>query len=93
MTDIACPVCNGATLVRGEGKLDQSGDSFLPTVVWSCGCCGYARFEPARDRKWRAAEGPVPAAATLPVIASPAGSEAPPGVRPAVVAGRSRRAA
>ncbi len=92
MTNIACPICNGATLVRGEGKLEQSGDSYLPTVVWSCGCCGYARFEPALGRKWRAADELVAASTMAPSIASAPAPEAPPGLRPAVVA-RSRRAA
>jgi hypothetical protein len=55
MTEIACPICNGGALVRGEGKLEQSGDSYLPTVVWSCGCCGYARYEPARGMRWQPA--------------------------------------
>ncbi len=78
MTEIACPICRAGTLARGEGKLEQSGDSYLPTVVWSCACCGYARFEPALGRRWR----PEHVAAL----------EAPPGLRPAAVA-RSRRAA
>ncbi len=93
MTDIACPICNASTLVRGEGKLEQSGDSYLPTVVWSCGCCGYARFEPALGRKWQAAGELVAAATTRPSIASTPVAEAPPGLRPAAVAARSRRAA
>ncbi len=93
MIEIACPICHAGPLARGEGKLDQSGDSYLPTVVWSCGCCGYARFEAATGRRWRAGEeeaaaGPAPSA-----IGSTAPSSAPQ-VRPApAAAARSRRAA
>ncbi len=53
MTEIACPLCRAASLSRGEGKLDQSGDSYLRTVVWTCACCGYARYEPALRERWR----------------------------------------
>jgi hypothetical protein len=69
MTEIACPVCHAGALARGEGKLEQSGDSYLPTVVWSCACCGYARFEPALGRRWRPEHAP---ACEAPVAAAPA---------------------
>jgi len=56
MKDVACPICHGGTLARGEGRLEQSGESYLPTVVWSCGRCGYARFESAAGKRWQPAE-------------------------------------
>lgn len=93
MTEIACPICHAGPLARGEGKLDQSGDSYLPTVVWSCGCCGYAHFEPALGRKWRAGEEEAAAGAAPRAIGSTAPSGAP-RARPApAAAARSRRAA
>ncbi len=90
MTEIACPICNGDTLVCGEGKLEQSGDSYLPTVVWSCGCCGYARYDPAPGGKWRAAEELVAATAASAIPSAP--PELPQTLRPAVAA-KPRRAA
>ncbi len=59
MTENPCPICGGGSLVRGEGKLEQSGDSYLPTVVWSCALCEYKRFEPALGVRWRAEGKPV----------------------------------
>jgi hypothetical protein len=93
MTEIACPICRGGALVRGEGKLEQSGDSYLPTAVWSCGCCGYARFEPAVGRRWRPAQEREGAEYTLGAIGSGAlpGSTRAPHPPPEEV--RSRRAA
>jgi hypothetical protein len=90
MPEITCPICNGGTLARGDGRLEQSGDSYLPTVVWSCGCCGYARFEPALSRKWRPAEELAPAGSVSTATAS-----APPGVPQPLQAAsvKSRRAA
>lgn len=52
-TDVMCPICRGGVLARGEGKLDQSGDSFLPTVRWRCALCEYTRYEPATHARWR----------------------------------------
>ncbi len=49
----ACPMCDGGELVRREGRLDQSGDTYLPTTVESCPICGYARWEPALDVHWK----------------------------------------
>ncbi len=93
MTEIACPICHAGPLARGEGKLDQSGDSYLPTVVWSCGCCGYAHFEPALGRRWRAGAEEAGAGAAPRAIFSSDPSGAVP-VRPAAAApARSRRAA
>lgn len=68
MTDITCPICRGGVLSRGEGKLEQSGDSYLPTVVWSCALCEYRRYEPATGARWRSAAEPAPA----PAVAAPA---------------------
>lgn len=51
-----CPICQAGSIHRGEGRLDQSGDTYLPTTVWACGVCGYARYEPAMGTAWRPAE-------------------------------------
>ena len=68
MTEITCPICLGGVLSRGEGKLEQSGDSYLPTVVWSCAICEYRHYEPATGANWRrAAEEPA-----APTVAAPA---------------------
>lgn len=93
MPEIACPICNGDTLVRGEGKLEQSGNSYLPTVVWSCGCCGYARFESALGGKWRAADELVAIATSAQALASPPSTEVPLELCPAATAAKPRRAA
>ena len=55
-TDVPCPVCRGGGLVREEGRLEQSGDSYLPTAVWRCACCGYTRWEPAERARWQPAQ-------------------------------------
>lgn len=52
MPDLTCPICRNGVLERGEGRLDQSGASFVPTVVHRCRLCEYARFEPAVRAKW-----------------------------------------
>jgi rubredoxin len=49
---ITCPMCHDEKLTRSEGRLDQSGESYLPTVVWRCARCEYTRFEPAVHAKW-----------------------------------------
>lgn len=48
-------MCAGGELVRREGRLDQSGDTYLPTAVASCPRCGWASFEPAVGVRWRSA--------------------------------------
>jgi len=70
MAETACPMCRGGTLCPGQGRLDQSGDSYLPTVIWSCPRCGYARYEPAVGERWRPAV--EPAVALAPAPAPPA---------------------
>jgi hypothetical protein len=55
MTDVSCPICGGGILSRSEGKLEQSGDSYLPTVVWTCPRCEYSRYEAATRAHWRSA--------------------------------------
>lgn len=52
-TDVMCPICRGGVLAREEGKLEQSGDSFLPTVRWRCALCEYTRYEPAPHARWQ----------------------------------------
>lgn len=53
--DTGCPMCHDGVLLRTEGRLDQSGDSYLPTSVWACPQCGYTRYEPALNVRWRSA--------------------------------------
>ena len=48
-----CPMCPDGELSRGEGRLDQSGETYLPTVIWDCTTCGYAHYEPAVGASWR----------------------------------------
>lgn len=52
-----CPSCKRYDLVKGEGRLDQSGEQYLPTTTWTCGGmyggCGYKYWE-------RAAPGALP---------------------------------
>jgi hypothetical protein len=46
-------MCRDGFLTPAEGKLDQSGRTYLPTTVWSCEVCGCARYEPAKTSPWR----------------------------------------
>ena len=48
-----CPMCRDGFLTATEGKLDQSGGTYLPTTVWSCDVCGCARYEGAQASPWR----------------------------------------
>ena len=48
-----CPMCADGEVSRTEGRLDQSGATYLPTAVWSCNLCGYVRYDPARSAQWR----------------------------------------
>jgi hypothetical protein len=50
-----CPMCDGGEMVRREGRLEQSGDTYLPTTVWSCALCEYAAWAPALGVRWRSA--------------------------------------
>ena len=65
-----CPMCPDGELSRGEGRLDQSGETYLPTVVWGCTTCGYARYEAAVGATWRGRSAAEPAQEPL-VIAEP----------------------
>jgi hypothetical protein len=51
-----CPMCTDGVLTGGDGKLDQSGHTYLPTTVWSCDLCGYVRYDPANVARWRPQE-------------------------------------
>lgn len=63
-----CPMCRDGELVRREGRLEQSGDTYLPTTTWTCGLCGYAKWEPAMGVRWRsAADAPAEPVVPLPV--------------------------
>jgi ribosomal protein L37AE/L43A len=48
-----CPMCADGEVTRSEGKLEQSGDTYLPTGIWTCNTCGYVRYEPATVAHWR----------------------------------------
>lgn len=62
-----CPMCDGAVMVRSEGRLEQSGDTYLPTIVSSCPVCGYTTFEPAVGVRWKSElEAEAPAASAGP---------------------------
>jgi hypothetical protein len=58
-----CPICRDGVLTATAGKLDQSGNTYLPTTVWSCDVCGCARYEPAKATTWRSQDVPEAAAA------------------------------
>ena len=47
-----CPICQAGSIRRGEGRLDQSGDTYLPTTVWTCDVCSYAQYESALGKPW-----------------------------------------
>lgn len=49
-----CERCLAGVIHRGQGKLDQSGNTYLPTTVWTCDVCGLASYEPALGTPWRA---------------------------------------
>ncbi len=48
-----CPMCAGGEITRSEGRLDQSGATYVPTDVWTCNICGYVRFDPATATPWQ----------------------------------------
>ncbi len=77
MREHACPICRQGTLERGEGRLDQSGDTYLPTLVWRCPRCEYARFEPVPQARWVPAAAPVAVMPTAARSAWPAAVAAP----------------
>lgn len=76
MSDIVCcPICIDGEVVRRDGQLDQSGQTFLPTSVTTCTTCGWARYEPARHATWQpthaaTAAAPISAAAEVPLRAA-----------------------
>ncbi len=55
-----CPMCADGEVSRSEGRLEQSGETYLPTSMWTCNTCGYVRYEPAIVARWRTADGRVP---------------------------------
>ena len=85
MREHACPICRQGTLERGEGRLDQSGDSYLPTTAWRCPRCEYARFEPVPQGRWVPASAPVAMMPTASRAAEPepAAPPAPAAIRAA----------
>jgi hypothetical protein len=62
-------MCHDGVLSRSEGRLDQSGDSYLPTMVWTCARCEYTRYEPALHAQWR--RGAEPEVADPAAVAAP----------------------
>ncbi len=59
MQNESCPMCRDGVLTASGGRLDQSGESYLPTVVWSCARCGYTRYEAAVHARWQASFPPA----------------------------------
>jgi ribosomal protein L37AE/L43A len=51
-----CPMCADGEVTRSEGRLEQSGNTYLPTSMWTCDTCGYVRYEPAVVVHWRPIE-------------------------------------
>ncbi len=51
-----CPMCADGVITRSEGRLDQCGNTHLPTTAWTCDICGYVRYDPALEAQWRADE-------------------------------------
>src|ERR687887_489628 len=51
-----CPMCADGVLTGTDGKLDQSGNTHLPTTVWACDVCGCVRYDPANVARWRPLE-------------------------------------
>jgi hypothetical protein len=51
-----CPMCKDGMLTASEGKLDQSGGTYLPTTTWSCDVCGCVRYDGAKASAWRGRE-------------------------------------
>jgi hypothetical protein len=48
-----CPMCANGVLTRTDGKLDQSGETYLPTTAWACDVCGCVRYDAAKVAAWR----------------------------------------
>ena len=61
-----CPMCTDGVLTGSDGKLDQSGNTYLPTTVWTCDVCGCVRYDPANVARWRAHESCEAPASTAP---------------------------
>jgi len=49
-------MCTDGVLTGTDGKLDQSGDTYLPTTVWACDVCGCVRYDAAQVAPWRSYE-------------------------------------
>jgi hypothetical protein len=56
---VRCPICIDGEVVLQEGRLDQSGQTYLPTSVTLCTTCGWARYEPARTAAWQPTRAPA----------------------------------
>lgn len=59
-----CSMCQAGEIRQSQGRLDQCGNTYLPTTVWTCDVCGFARYEAARDVPYRSSL-PEPAVAPL----------------------------
>ncbi len=59
-----CPMCAAGEVTRSDGKLEQSGATYLPTAVWTCNLCGYVRYDPAMSAQWRPLHRPAAIAAS-----------------------------
>jgi len=73
MNDTAhCPMCADGEVTRSEGRLEQSGETYLPTSIWTCNTCGYVRYEAAVVVHWRPVEScraPAPVTAQARLVA------------------------
>jgi hypothetical protein len=67
-----CPMCADGVLTTAEGKLDQSGETYLPTTVWTCDRCGCVRYDRAKVAGWRSHGSCEPAQASSPAQAQAA---------------------
>jgi hypothetical protein len=59
-------MCTDGVLTGTDGKLDQSGNTYLPTTVWTCDVCGCVRYDPANVARWRPHESCESADASAP---------------------------
>jgi hypothetical protein len=46
-------ICCGTEMKRSEGRLEQSGQTHLPTIVWTCETCNTQHWDAARNVPWQ----------------------------------------
>lgn len=51
-----CPGCknrsNPGTQTRGEGILEQCGETHIKTTTWTCAACGQKDWDGAPNKPW-----------------------------------------